>query len=111
MKKLMMIFAIMLALSNAVWAGDIPCHGKVIFAMADHGGCIDDKGKKQMAFVTSSSSNPWMCALTDLGSSMVLAASLSNKPMQVYISDKNADHSCSSIPNYSKVSYLIIPNT
>ena len=105
-----LVFLVLLAslFSSSVIAGDIPCHGNVVFAMADHSGCADSNGKRQMAFKTNLSSNPWMCARTDLGSSMILAAKASGKPLQVYISDQGQGYTCSNVPGFSKVSYLIM---
>lgn len=93
---------------NDVMAVDIGCHGKVVWLMADHSGCTDANGKRQMAFKTVSSSNPWMCARTEMGSSMLLATKAAGKEVNVYISDQGQGYSCSTIPHYSKVSYLIL---
>ncbi|AZZ98409.1 hypothetical protein [Pseudoalteromonas sp. R3] len=108
MKKTTLIVIFLTLYSSLSLAGDIPCHGNIVFLMADHSGCTDANGKRQLAFKTNSGSNPWMCARTDLGSSMLLAAKAANRKIQVYVSDQNKNYTCNTIPNYSTISYIIM---
>lgn len=108
--KNILISILLVVLSGTVYAKDIPCHGKIIFLMGDHPGCTDANGVRQYAFVTGETSNAWMCAKTQLGSSMLLAAKAADKSIQVYISDKDQGLTCSTLTNYSKISYIVMNN-
>lgn len=100
---------ILLSLLAAAYASaaDITCHGPVVMAMGDHPGCIDTNGVRQMAFKTNSTSNPWMCAKSELASSMILSAVIANKAVSVWIDESDEGHTCSNLPNYSDISYII----
>ena len=86
MKRNLMFFIGLIASSQA-FSADINCHGNVVMAMADHSGCQDSNGKYQMAFKTLSTSRPWMCAKTDLSSSLILSSVVAKRPVRVWISD------------------------
>jgi hypothetical protein len=94
-----------MSFSISSFSGDINCSGNITSLMADHGGCTDTSGKRQMAFKTR---EPWMCARTEMGSSMLLAAKAAERSVNVYIADGNVGNTCSSIPKYTKVSYIIL---
>ena len=101
-----LIFIAMTAFfSMSSFAKDIACSGKISSLMADHSGCTDANGKRQMAFITT---GPWMCARTEMGSSMLLAAKAAERKIDVYITDSGTDKTCSTLSNYTKVSYLIL---
>ena len=87
------------------YAKDITCSGTIASLMADHSGCTDENGKRQMAFKTAGS---WMCARTEMGSSMLLAAKAAERFIHVYITDGGQGNTCTTMPNYTKVSYLIL---
>lgn len=100
-------FIILVLASLSAKAGNIACHGPVVIAMGDHPGCTDSNGKIQMAFKTNYKGNPWMCASSDVGTSMVLTAIVADKDVGVWISDSDKGYTCSTLPQYSKISYVV----
>ena len=108
MKRFIGLFIFLTLFSSFVIGADIPCHGKIVYLMADHSGCTDSNGKRQLAFTTNSANNPWMCARTDLGSAMLLAAKAADRKVDVKISDQGQGYTCSNLPQYSKVSYIVL---
>lgn len=103
-----MLFILVGFVALPSFSKDIACHGEIVFIMAEHSGCTDENGKRQLAFKTVSGSNPWMCARTEIGGSLLLAAKVAKKSVQVYISDQGQGLTCQNIPDYSKVSYIVL---
>ena len=89
-------------------AVDSHCQGPVAMAMADHDGCTDANGKRLMAFKLNSTSNPWMCARTELGSAMILSVAMAKRDISIWIDDEGQGKTCSTVTDYSKVSYMIL---
>lgn len=89
-----------------VEAADANCGGTVSWAMADYPQCNGN-----LAFKTSGSGGSggrWMCVRSKEGSSMVLAALVAGKLLEVYIEASDVGGNCLALPNYRNVSYVII---
>lgn len=99
-KKLLPLF--LATLPVFVSAADINCRGKITRIMADHPSC-----EGHMAFKTETSLSKWMCAKSPEAGSIALTAITTGKTVEVYI-DNSDTFSCSELPNYRKISYIIL---
>ena len=74
--------------------------------MADYPRCSGN-----LAFKTSGSggkSGRWMCTKSKEAGSVVLAALAAGKTVEVYIEASDVAGSCTALPDYRDISYLIL---
>jgi len=100
------LFVLALTGSLHSHAADVSCTGNVTWVMGDHANCIDDNGKKQLAFKISGSDS-WLCNNSDTASSLVLSAKIAEKRIVVYINSDNGT-TCENRPSYTKPRYTIL---
>ncbi len=102
MKKVLLSLVLLVpALANA----DGWCEGPVVRVMADNSNCADANGKLQLAYVLNNISNKWLCARSDVGSSMVLAAKMAGKNVKAWVS---VGSDCSQYNDYDAASFIWI---
>lgn len=95
----------LLACSTA-GAADFNCGGRIARVMADHPSCGGNMAFKTDA--TGGQGGAWMCTKSKEGSSLVLAAALSDKSVLVYIEGSDVGGVCPNLPHYRNISYVII---
>jgi len=84
------------------------CEGQVVRVMADNSNCVDASGNLQLAYVLGSVSNKWLCARSNSGSSMVLAAKMSGKNIKAYVT---AGSDCTQYNDYDSAAFMWIDET
>src|SRR5690606_40948819 len=94
------LFVLALTGSLHSHAADVSCTGNVTWVMGDHANCIDDNGKKQLAFKISGSDS-WLCNNSDTASSLVLSAKIAEKRIVVYI-NSDTGTTCENRQSYTK---------
>lgn len=89
------------------FAGDIACAGRITFVMADHKDCVDDNGKKQLAFRIDTAPSLTKCANSDAASAFILKTKFERNIVSVYISDENSA-TCNAHTPFIRPSYMFI---
>lgn len=95
-----------LLLCSPAGAADVWCGGRIALVMADHPSCGGNMAFKTDA--TGGQGGVWMCTKSKEGSSLVLAAFLSEKTVGAFIEGSDVGGVCTSLPSYRNISYVII---